>query len=61
FFGATFQIVVLALVLIVALFVKRPWCTYLCPIHPIVEFIRIMRQWTRELWEKALPKTKTAS
>lgn len=60
FFGSTFQVMVLALVLIVALFVKRPWCTYLCPIHPIVEFIRVMRQWVRELWERINPRTKTA-
>ena len=61
FFGSTFQVAVLALVLIVALFVKRPWCTYLCPIHPIVEFIRIVRQWVRELWERINPRTKAAS
>ncbi len=59
-FGSTLQIAVLALVLLVALFVKRPWCTYLCPIHPIVEFIRIMRQWVKELWQRLNPKTKSA-
>jgi len=59
-FGSTRQIAVLALVLLVALFVKRPWCTYLCPIHPIVEFIRIMRQWVKELWQRLNPKTKSA-
>lgn len=60
FFGSTLQITVLAMVLIVAMFVKRPWCNYLCPIHPIVEFIRIMRQWINELWQKINPITKNA-
>ncbi len=59
-FGTTLQVAVLALVLIVALFVKRPWCTYLCPIHPIVEFVRLVRQWISEIWRKVDPRTKTA-
>lgn len=59
-FGTTLQIAVLALVLIVAMFVKRPWCNYLCPIDPIVEFIRIMRQWVNELWQRINPRAKNA-
>jgi NosR/NirI family nitrous oxide reductase transcriptional regulator len=59
-FGSSLQIAVLALVLIVALFVKRPWCTYLCPIHPIVDFVRIIRQWVNELWQKVDLRTKPA-
>lgn len=58
-FGTTLQVSVLALVLVVALFVKRPWCTYLCPIHPIVEFVRIIRQWVKELWQRINPRAKT--
>ncbi len=59
-FGSPLQIALLALVLVVAMFVKRPWCTYLCPIHPIVEFIRIMREWAKELWQRIHRSAKTA-
>jgi len=59
-FGSPVQIAVLALVLVVAMFVKRPWCTYLCPIHPIVEFIRVMREWVTELWQKRFRGAKSA-
>ena len=59
-FGSSLQIALLALVLVVAMFVKRPWCTYLCPIHPIVEFIRIMREWATELWQRIYRNAKIA-
>ena len=55
-FGSSLSIAVLALVLIASLFVKRPWCNYLCPIDPVVEFIRVMRQWIGELWQKISPR-----
>lgn len=60
FFGNTIMVAVLAMVLIMALFVKRPWCNFLCPIDPIVEFIRVMRQWVNELWQKINPRAKSA-
>jgi len=57
--GSSIQFVVLALVLVVAMFVKRPWCSYLCPIHSVVELIRVLREWVKELWQKVIPGTKT--
>ena len=59
FVGTSIMFVVLAMVLITALFVKRPWCNFLCPIHSVVEFINIMRKWTLELWQRINPRTKT--
>lgn len=49
--GNNYQFILLGLVLIVSLFVKRPWCNYLCPLHPVEEFIRVIRRWIKELWE----------
>ena len=49
--GTPIQFVALGLVLIVALFIKRPWCSYLCPISPVVEIIRIFREWVNEIWK----------
>jgi hypothetical protein len=49
--GNNYQFILLGLVLIVSLFVKRPWCNYLCPVHPVEEFIRVIRRWIKELWQ----------
>ncbi len=58
FLGSNLQFILLALVLVVSLFVKRPWCTYLCPIDPVVDFIRMARKWILELWKKIKPKRR---
>jgi NosR/NirI family transcriptional regulator, nitrous oxide reductase regulator len=57
--GNNLQFILLGLVLIVSLFVKRPWCNYLCPLHPVEEFIRVMRRWIKELWQNR--KTKASA
>lgn len=54
--GTNSQFILLGLVLIAALFIKRPWCTYLCPLDPVVEFIRGARKWTIEIWKTIKPK-----
>jgi polyferredoxin len=48
--GSSLQFILLGLVLVASLFVKRPWCAYLCPITPIDEFIRMVREWSLEQW-----------
>ncbi|MBT3313951.1 MAG: 4Fe-4S binding protein [Anaerolineae bacterium] len=50
--GSNPQFILLGIVLIVALFIKRPWCTYLCPIGPVDEFIRMVRKWILEKAKK---------
>jgi len=50
--GSNPQFILLGIVLIVALFIKRPWCTYLCPIGPVDEFIRMVRKWILEKTKK---------
>ncbi len=59
-FGNMISVAVLALVLVVAMFVKRPWCSFLCPIDPVVDFVRVIRQWINELWQKLNPRRKNA-
>jgi len=51
--GSNSQFIVLALVLVTSLFIKRPWCTYLCPLDPVVKFIQMIRKWILEIWEKS--------
>lgn len=59
--GTAIQFAALALVLIASLFVLRPWCHYLCPLSPVLDIIRVFREWTIELWKKNLQKAKAIS
>lgn len=50
FNGTWPQWVLLILVLLASLIVYRPWCTYLCPLLPVVDYIGEVRRWIRDLW-----------
>ncbi len=58
--GSTIQFVLLGLVLVMALFIRRPWCTYLCPLRPVTDLIRMYRTWAKELWQQLCQKRKAA-
>lgn len=58
--GTSAQFAALGLVLIASLFILRPWCNYLCPIRPVVDLIRIIREQVKELWRKTTLKSKAA-
>lgn len=51
--GSTVLFALLGLVLILSLFMKRPFCYYLCPLDPVFRFIRMGRAWVIELWKNA--------
>jgi polyferredoxin len=55
--GSSFNFALLGVVLIATLFLKRPWCSYLCPLRPVSDFIRLISNWIREIWLKSRPKT----
>ncbi len=49
-FGAFFSItgsvllfIILAIILIMSLFINRPWCNYLCPVSPVFSYIQKVR------------------
>jgi len=42
--GTAFQVGLLVAVLLVSLFVRRPWCRYLCAIRPVADLIRSLRR-----------------
>jgi NosR/NirI family nitrous oxide reductase transcriptional regulator len=50
--GSNFQFALLGVVLVASLFIRRPWCSYLCPLRPVTDLIRMIRNWIRELWLK---------
>jgi hypothetical protein len=43
--GTIFQFSLLILVLLSSLFFVRPWCSTLCPVKPVMDFIRMVRVW----------------
>jgi polyferredoxin len=45
--GGNFSFVLLLVFLILSLIIVRPWCNYLCPVHPVTEYARMIRRWIR--------------
>jgi len=60
FVGSSLQFIALGIVIITSLFILRPWCSYLCPVHPVVDIVRLFREWAKEIWQKINPKTRIA-
>ncbi len=50
--GTNLQFLLLMIIVLVSLFVKRPWCTFFCPIRSIEYFIRVLRKEMVILWKK---------
>ncbi len=42
--GRNWQFILLALILILSLFIARPWCNYLCPVRAVCDYIRLLRR-----------------
>ncbi len=57
--GTTFQWLFLGLVALASLFMYRPFCNYLCPVDPVVEFIAEVRRWVLEALKKWQPNRAT--
>ncbi len=51
--GSILSFMILGLVLVAAIFIRRPWCNYLCPIPPIEGFIKMFRRKVKSIWTKA--------
>ena len=54
--GSNIQFILLGLIIVAALFLKRPWCSFLCPLRPVIDIIKLFRNWIKELWRKSRPK-----
>ncbi|MFC2164475.1 4Fe-4S binding protein [Acidobacteriota bacterium] len=54
--GSNFLFALLGIVLVTSLFLRRPWCSYLCPLRPVTDFIRLVRNWIRDIWLRVKPK-----
>lgn len=52
------QFVLLIGILLVSLVIYRPFCSYLCPIDPTVDFVVECRRWIISLWKNVLKISK---
>ena len=50
--GSWPQWVMLILVLFGSLIIYRPFCNYLCPLDPVVDYIGEVRRWVKNLWQR---------
>lgn len=49
--GSTVQWALLVMIILASLLVYRPFCNYLCPVDPVVDFIGAARKWIKESWK----------
>lgn len=42
-YGTSLQFVLLIFVILSSLFYHRPWCNYLCPVKPFLDYIKMLR------------------
>ncbi len=59
--GSNFQFVLLAIVVLTSLFLYRPWCRYLCPLHKntMEGLFDRTRKNAKKLWQILRPKPAT--
>ncbi len=50
--GSNFQFAILGIVLVSSVFIKRPWCTYLCPIRPVTDHFTYIRKLIINRWKR---------
>ncbi|MFO8236516.1 MAG: 4Fe-4S binding protein [Bacteroidales bacterium] len=52
FTATTYLFALLALTIVLSVFIRRPWCNYLCPLKPIFELMQLFKQKIHTLWTK---------
>lgn len=50
--GTGLQWAFLILIILSSLLIYRPFCNYLCPLDPVVDFVGEVRRRTKEVWRK---------
>ncbi len=49
--GSNFQFAILGIVLVSSVFIKRPWCNYLCPMRPLTDHFTHIRRLVINKWK----------
>jgi hypothetical protein len=57
--GSNLQYLLLGIALLASMFIKRPWCNYLCPLSPVMDLYRTFRIWIKESWKSLGNKATT--
>lgn len=52
FQGGMAKWILLIIVALTSLAIYRPFCNYLCPLDPVVDFVATGRRWLKEVWSK---------
>ena len=60
FRGTAVQWGFLAFITLTSLVMYRPFCNYLCPLDPVVDFIATARRWIKEGWTRWRKRTVNA-
>ncbi|KAA3656787.1 MAG: FMN-binding protein [Chloroflexi bacterium] len=60
FTGSIIMFGLLGIILVMSLFVKRPWCNFLCPLDPVYDIIRLVRGWVMDSVKKVRKGTATS-
>lgn len=50
--GTAVQWIFLVLIILASLITYRPFCNFLCPLDPVVDFIAATRRWLKEGWTR---------
>lgn len=50
--GSNFQFALLGIVVVSSMFIKRPWCNYLCPVGPVTAHYSHVRKLILHQWKK---------
>lgn len=50
--GSNFQFAILGIVIVSSMFIKRPWCTYLCPLGPVTDHFTHIRKLILNKWKR---------
>ncbi len=56
--GTNREVLFLTIVLLFSLFVKRPWCKYLCPIPAFEDYLRLLKNRSKSVYLKVVKKPK---
>ena len=54
--GSNFQFAILGIVLVASIFIKRPWCNYLCPLGPVTDHFIYIRKLIVTKWKSKKAK-----
>lgn len=48
--GSNIQFIFLGIILVISLFILKPWCRFFCPIKPFIDFIKYSVKKVKQLW-----------